>query len=270
MARSAGTRKHQETPPENGEVLLSWDDSYYVECYRLARAGMTNKAIARKLNVGMTTFLKWLQCKPVLKETLEKARSSEQGGKKESFKDFVFGRLPESLQKLWEEIDSLPEEATSEDVHRILKGRGKRCRMQLYLYALAESDFSQTEARKLLGISRRQWRIWSSDPDFGELQFEILQHKKDFLESSLMALVRQGDSAATIFANKTLNRDRGYSERVSVDVNVSKKLSHDVRLRLDEMPVDMKRQLLAHLDEKTEDLKALPSPGEVIEGEIVE
>jgi hypothetical protein len=76
-----------------------------------------------------------------------------------------------------------------------------------------------------------------------DLLVEVEQIKKDFFEEGLLKLVKAGDSSATIFGNRTLNRDRGYGEvtetRVSGVVGVAS-------LPLDKLnlPVDVLRVVL--------------------------
>ena len=41
--------------------------------------------------------------------------------------------------------------------------------------------------------------------------------KKNFFESSLIGLVEEGHPGAVIFANKTVNADRGYSEKLRIE-----------------------------------------------------
>ena len=73
------------------------------------------------------------------------------------------------------------------------------------------------------------WRWRQDDNDFdkfvSETVFEARESLKDFYEEALINLVAQGNPQAIIYANKSLNKDRGYSTEeklnISGDITVS-------------------------------------------------
>jgi hypothetical protein len=222
-----------------------WKDEMLVEAHELARSGMKDAAIARTIGVAPATFAGWVQTKPALRRVLKRARTGKRGEGYTSFRDFVYGRLPKRAQELWdrlEEVERLgahPERGKmARSILRRIQEEATHIRMSLFIHAMVSTNFMVTAACNKVGISPglvREWELRS--PDFKQLLAGIHDHKKDFFETHLINLVRSGDSAATIFANKTINRDRGYNEKVQVEVNHthSGKVALDVKDLSDEV-----------------------------------
>jgi len=71
-----------------------------------------------------------------------------------------------------------------------------------------------TTAARSIDIPRSTYYDWmETDPAFKQRILDLREIKKDFVESKLLKLVEDGDTAATIFSAKTLLKDRGYVER---------------------------------------------------------
>jgi len=60
----------------------------------------------------------------------------------------------------------------------------------------------------------------------------LKEYKKDFIESKLIKLINEGDTAATIFAAKTQLKDRGYIERQEITGADGNELNFNVSLDL--------------------------------------
>jgi len=74
-----------------------------------------------------------------------------------------------------------------------------------------------TTAARSIDIPRSTYYDWmETDPEFKQRILDLREIKKDFVESKLLKLVEDGDTAATIFSAKTLLKDRGYVERQEV------------------------------------------------------
>lgn len=74
------------------------------------------------------------------------------------------------------------------------------------------------QAADQVGVTRQVHYKWlKEDPEYAERILELKEMKKDFVESKLMRLIQDGDTAATIFAAKTLLKDRGYVERQEIE-----------------------------------------------------
>lgn len=235
-----------------------WKDEFYVRAYRAAREGLSDKDIAASLGVSPRLFEGWLKRRPALAEALAEARGA--GETAEGVKEHIYGRLPDHLKDLWDRIEGC--EGISEEDHpeaRLERRRVRRSldieckrqtmqdRQRLFIHALACSQFNRTKAAERCGIPMATVYAWNKDEMFQALLAEIDEAKKDFFETSLINLVRQGDTAATIFANKTKNRDRGYSERMTLDFGRANQ-----RHTLDDLGLSLeeKRQILAKIRER--------------------
>lgn len=80
-----------------------------------------------------------------------------------------------------------------------------------------------TTASKLSGISRSQHYQWMSvDKEYQKEINDVSEMAKDFVESSLFGQIRKGNTTATIFYMKCKMRERGYIEKVDVDLNTNR------------------------------------------------
>ena len=71
------------------------------------------------------------------------------------------------------------------------------------------------------GIDRQTYYNWyNSDANFRSAADAVKEVRKDFIENALMNRINAGDTAAIIFAAKTICKDRGYVEKVEQDVTV--------------------------------------------------
>ena len=128
----------------------------------------------------------------------------------------------------------------------ILSERGVRVRQQLFVYAFVSSNFSISAALRRVNISRSAFELWKKDPEFLRLFEELGEMKGDFFEEHLCMLIAGGDTASTIFANRTYNKKRGYSEKIDVDLNVSGSVQHNI-VNIDSLglPLKERKQLLS-------------------------
>lgn len=229
--------------------MKNWQESHYLAAYKLAKSGMPDSRIATALGVSLRVFQGWLKKKPALVQALEDGRGKT--GKSE-FKDYVYGRLPKSLRELWDKIVEIEESSPDdheEAVEKLFEGRGVRARQQLYLYAVAHGNFNASEARRKTNVSYSRYRHWlDNDPEFKKLIEGLHEVKKDFFEGSLIQMVAKGDAACTIFANKTINRDRGYEERGNLNVTVDKTVTH--RHEVDVLSIELRRKLLEEIEQR--------------------
>jgi len=205
-----------------------WKDEFYVTSYELARGGMSEQKIATSLGVSSATLRKWKTNKPALRDAIARGRAVGGGASATAtFHEYIFQKLPPNLAQLYKEIEAV--EAEENGIARIeamLVKQGKRARQHLFLHALVTSNFNVSRACSMVNISRKTFESWvTSEPDFQELMDEMDYHKKNYFESALVGLVARGDSSATIFVNKTVNRDRGYNDKL--DVNIQGHIEHN-------------------------------------------
>jgi hypothetical protein len=183
----------------------SWQDSFYVLAYQLARAGLENKRIAQALGVDHHTLAAWVKARPALAEALVTGRA-----RAVNFREHVLGRLPPGLQQLWDQLA----QGGPALAEALLESQGMKVRKQLFVYALIDANFNFSAAARKIGISHNLAYQWmQSDEEFAELIRDIRSQVGDFFESALIDLVGRGVASAVIFANKTLNRDRGYGAK---------------------------------------------------------
>lgn len=132
----------------------------------------------------------------------------------QSLSGYVFSQLSEQAQATWKEISATK---SWEEVDAIFSRRTKRIRQELFVYALANSSYDLSSACRMVGIRRDQLAKWRHDLGFMQLLEEIKWHKKNFFESALVQLVEERHPGAVMFVNRTLNADRGYSEKLQVE-----------------------------------------------------
>lgn len=208
--------------------LAKWKPIHIVQVYRMVKAGMQDIDICRSLHVSQKSYIQWQREKPELAEAISIARKEMSDG--ETFPDWIYSRLSPELREIWQQICHWHRKRNGvSQIEMILSDHGKIVRQQLFLYALCVSAFSASVACQRVNITKRTLDEWiSSDPNFAELVEELQWHKGNFFEESLVRLVKEGNPAAILFANKTFNSARGYGARMSVDVNHSGSVLHGV------------------------------------------
>lgn len=232
----------------------SWKNTHYVTVYTLAKQGMASTTIAKALGVDPHTFKDWRRKDEALRDALERGRDSAETNSAETFANYVYNQLPARLKRLWDEINRCAKEANGvERMEALLKESGESARQHLFLYALTARAFNISAACKAVNITTACFRKWcTNDPDFQMLMDEIHFHKKNFFEAALVKLVRKGDASATIFVNKTVNRDRGYNEKVDINVTHHKGDNGGLRLEDLDLSVECKREILLAIRKKKE------------------
>lgn len=197
-----------------------WQERFVFEGYRLARTGAANSEIAAALGVAPATLKRFLRDHSALAEALEAARGDHHGV--EQFQEYVYGRLSPELKALWDKLRRLEQEPNGvARVEAMLERAGMRARQHLFVHALISYNFNPSDACRAVNVSRRTFDRWRrTDPEFVELVDEIHWHKRNFFEGHLCALVAAGNASATVFANKSLNADRGYATKVTVEGSV--------------------------------------------------
>ena len=107
----------------------------------------------------------------------------------------------------------------------------KSARQRAFIDLFPRLRFEVTRTCKKVGISRQTYYRWIEEPGFKTAFLEALEDKKDFVEGALMSIIRDtdhsGHTTAVIFANKTLNKDRGYVERTEHAIAGEIKITFD-------------------------------------------
>lgn len=155
----------------------------------------------------------WVLCRELI-EKWQESRARER-----TFGDYVFKNLSSEARKLWEELQFWAEHKDrQEHVDRILRGRAVKIKQELFIHALVCTHYDISRACTMTGLTRAtldHWRV--NDLEFAQLVEEIQWHKKNFFEKAMLDLVRDRNPLATIWVNKTVNADRGYSEKIRVE-----------------------------------------------------
>jgi len=237
--------------------VVRWKNKYLVDIYRYARDGLLEKQISKKIGITQAGFIGWKKRRPSVRYALAIAAKDRKTAQGLNWAQYVEGRLPIKLQKVWNEIHKYSKEKSGYAKTRILlQNKSKRTRQELLVYALLFSGFNLTKALRTCAIDRGTFLYWTeTEPDFMELLNEVQEIKKDFIEDSLLRLIKSGDSPSTIFASRTLNRDRGYGERVEY--------SHQHNLTVQSIPIrqlDLPVELLEKLLESVQLVESAQTP----------
>lgn len=244
-----------------------WRDEFYVTTYEQVLAGKSRAEVAAALGVAPATFKHWCQENPVLADTVKRARAivKNRPPPNESFLDYCYQRLPEELRGLWNDLVKADMQPNPERaIELLLADKGKRTKQLLFVHALTTTArWSASEALRRIGETPQVLRQWiEQDPDFQTLMLSIKDMKKDYLEGAFFGLVAAGDTAAILFGMRTLNADRGYTNKVTVQHQHEGSVLHQ-HVDLDNLPVDIdtKRKLLAAMREARQ-VEAIPAaPG---------
>ncbi len=238
----------------NGEfplrLILEFYDAWLREGELVAAANMMHR--------DRVCLTQWIQKSPEIRLAKEMAESKRGGMRLD---EYVYKHLSKEAKKLWEELEFWEEAKwNGEKVEQILGDKPIRVRQELFVHAMVTRGFNPSEAMRLIGVSQSQVSKWGKDPAFRALLDEIHFHKKNFFEHALVDLVDQKNPFAVMFVNRTINADRGYSEKIKVEHSVDNGFSLD-DLELD---VDTRRKILEAMRRKKEvqaqEMKALPAP----------
>jgi len=97
---------------------------------------------------------------------------------------------------------------------RITKKKG------LFIIAYGKSDGNISAACESIGISRRIYYIWiEKDKKFKQAVEDAYEETIDWVESKLLAQIKENNITAIIFYLKTKGQSRGYVERQKVDIS---------------------------------------------------
>ena len=222
---------------------------YNIQVYDLARMGIRQKDIARKLGISLKIFKWWLKEKNIFRKYYRKGRNEYKGRGNEpfSFRDYILDRLAPDLRYIWDRINKIDELKGGVDkIEAMLEKGGKRVRQSLFIHAWTSGNFSVSNAMRKVNLSRATFNNWKRDPEFAKLVEEVDVIRGDFIEESFMKLIKRGDSSATIHASKTFNRNRGYGD--NLDLKVSGELD-SVVMTLGELklPIEVRKELLKAL-----------------------
>lgn len=225
-----------------------WDSRMVLDIYLYACSGMTKAQTAEALGISEVRFSVWLNGRrPAAAYAWERGASKLQENKNcPTFVDYVLGQLDPEAREVWNQLELWRDDADAYDqVRALFSVQPDVIQQQLFIHSLVSCSFDVHKALKRVCLSRRRLELWTADENFAKLMEEMKWHKKNFFEGSLVDLVKAKNAAATIFANKTLNADRGYGESVDVKVSGQVNVVHTlVPISELELPLDTKKQIL--------------------------
>lgn len=242
--KKGSKKKEHLTPEHKGST---WKPIYILTIYRMVRLGVHEGEICKMLGVSRDTLWTWRQKYVELEEAY--AIAQRERADMTDLPSWVFSRLSPELQVLWNKIKKWERKpAGAGQIELILQDHGKNVRQQLFLHALVSNSFSPSRAMACVNVTKKELDNWiNSDFEFSALVEEIQYHKKNFFEESLVKLVAEGNPAAIMFANKTLNKDRGYAPHATIQHNVSGMVGHavfDLAEIMDELDMDTRLKVL--------------------------
>jgi len=168
-----------------------------------------------------------------------------------TFAAYVFKQLSPEAQKAWESIRFWSNHKdASKMIEKLLHPHNRRVRQELFIHALVSTTFDTTAACRLACVSKDTLRVWrEEDLEFCQLVEEVQWHKKNFFEKAMLDLVNERHPLATIWVNKTVNADRGYSEKIKVEHSINPDGFNFEDLDLD---LETKRKILDAIRRKRE------------------
>lgn len=207
--------KISETQIEKNTKKLS----FILEFYEAYRTEERMQKVAARLNMNVLTLQGWIQRYPHLRQIRQAALAHRQKAPDASLEQYVYKHLSPEAREAWDEIRGIDaEEDPLGAIREVFATKGEKIQKEVFLHSMVSNGWNQSEACRTVGIPLSRVRTWcEKDPEFLNLAREMLVHKKNFCESALMGLVAEGVPHAVTFVNKTLNADRGYSEKIQVE-----------------------------------------------------
>lgn len=226
-----------------------WKDEFYVDVYELARHGVSEARIAAKIGVTPQAFAKWKKNRPALVDAIERGRRREKRSAAEDYVDFLKNRLSEEAKETLDRLTEYQAEGNPiAKIERLFAKHGKQARQLAFLLALPANAWNVARACRAANVDRSTFDRWAvNDADFARLVAEAYEARKDAYEEFLYRASEAGDVSAILFANRTLNRDRGYSDKVEIEKTVNHRHVHVHSIDVGSLPLGLKtrKRLLA-------------------------
>lgn len=242
------------------------------EIHTCAIRGMSQSQTAEHLGVTPTALHLWLRDKPQARAAWEHGRAvadmvRQDRTSQKAVADFVYRHLSPELQQVWDEAVGTGAATGRLNYHKAaerITAAGDAVRKRLFVHALVSLQWDINSAFQLCGVARAEYVDWlAKDEAFAVMLADAEYYRKNFVEQQLHNLVARQDTTAVIFANKTINRDRGYGETVAVNhqgqLNHTGNVAHGgtighahavVNLGSLDLPVDIMRAVVEAIERK--------------------
>lgn len=233
-----------------------WKPKEIFWAYDLYSRGETDATVAGILGVPLRTFQKQWDSQPAMGAARKYGRKRYEESKslRVEFEDIVIGSLPPKLKEIWDRLKRERKEGPSSSNIQPTQHMEMREKQILFIHAWYTMRFDTVKAAKFIGISYSQVMNWRSSGEFKSLMDGMRELQKDFVENSLMSLVRMRNPNATIFAAKTLLKDRGYSEETRVTGKIEHQHDVNVHAQIDltdlDLPVDVQLMVMEAIERR--------------------
>ncbi len=230
---------------------------YVFRIYDLEKSELPDKAIADAIGIPFDTYRHWVRSNPAVKMAIKAARVAKKfdADKEAEMESYIAGRLSPHLRTYWEQIKNARKERNYTELSSFrLKAHENQL---LFLHTWYKANFNVSRTLRYLGVPRDTYRVWRGIPRFKAIMEEMMEIKKDFYEDALVNCVRRGETQAIIFANKSLNRDRGYSDKKEVEVSGNVKHEHEHKMLIDLDRLDLPIEIQVAIAEAMEKRKRL-------------
>ena len=235
------------------DTTPKWQDVFLFKVYAMVMDGRNQEDIIRELDISDDLWYRWKRERPLLRLAYTTAQQ-DRSKKTVDFGEYCVTKLSKEARAIWDKLkeidktDDTDVETKHEKISRIMTGINIKLRQQIFFQAYVSRRFNVSRAMDLAGVDAREYGEWkSNDPNFLLLFDEMTRRKKDFFEQQLVALTEMGSEQAILFVNRTVNRDRGYNDKI--DVNVTGAISHEHRHMMEinfetlELPIETLRQV---------------------------
>ena len=210
--------------------MTPWDDNHIWKVYAAFASGKPINEALIWMGISKVTYWHFRRTRPAFKAAADAGKAvtaswgirAHAGARQPAtakLPDYLYGRLRPDLEDAWAELLKVWDHKThgQAKIAAILEGRDERDQQFLFLHAVAWTNSNTSKAMAMTNVSKGMFDRWCSDLRFRALWREIEYHKKNFIEQGLMSLVAAGNTQAILFANKTLSKDRGYSEKIEIE-----------------------------------------------------
>ena len=134
-------------------------------------------------------------------------------------KEPVKGNTPKTKKNAPQRIKTTKPDTIKKETEQQRTTNGKN----LMVDAMQKALGIVSTASKIAGVSRSQHYEWiNNDPEYMQRINDVAEMAKDFVESKLFEQIKDGSTTATIFYMKCKMRERGYIEKVDVDMSVNR------------------------------------------------
>jgi len=169
------------------------------------------------------TCCEWQKREPLFRAAQEMALDllKRKEDERQHFGEFVLTRMSDENKELYDQLvfwEDNPNSEGAEKARGRVRNMAEQERRQMFVQCMAANGFVYSRACKLMGVSGDTVQNWCRERGFRKMVNQVQQLKKDFFEQALVDVVSARDTQAIIFANKTLNRDRGYGDNMKVQM----------------------------------------------------